>query len=551
MSATGTDMVSGSDLTPANHMSLLHPPGSHGNVVIATKGRRWNERSMSAGHAGASADGLAGGPDVYISMQRFFGQRRSKRGLRELSALYVDLDAYKLPEWSQASPEHVCGAALQLLDDALLPVPSLVLSSGRGLQLIWLHTAVPARAACRWAAIERCLFEALEPLKADPNALDTARVLRLCGTVNSKSGTTVRTVFMSPAGHAGERYDFEYLAQEILPLDRLVLEEKRRRNVERRMAPSRRPTKPTTRKGYYAAVSADLGRLLEGRWQGHLPAGHRDDFLFVMAVTLAWLLPAARLPGRLEHLAARWAGWSPAETRTRLSAVVTRAAADAKRLPGRPMQRYRLAARSFVKRLEISEAEMQTYRLRVLLTQPLRCQRRAQRQGAYRRRHGQLLRAEYCSRGREIGRRAAVLRHGGASWAQVARALGLSSADAARMAARRTTPCPRPNKSVADHGGGAIQRRDSFSGRGTQAQTGMTCRRVGRAIDSSTCFEMAWSPTVSRASCKIFRCCVAGFSQHRRCYYLMKLVQTFYIRAMCGGIGCTFLNIMNNNFIIY
>ncbi len=37
-----------------------------------------------------------------------------------------------------------------------------------------------------------CLFEALEPLKAAPDALDPARVLRLCGTVNNKSGTPIR-----------------------------------------------------------------------------------------------------------------------------------------------------------------------------------------------------------------------------------------------------------------------------------------------------------------------------------------------------------------------
>ena len=83
--------------------------------------------------------------------------------------------------------------ALGALAGASMPEPSLTISSGRGLYLLWLHSPIPRAALPRWTACQRALWEVLK-------LLDAARVLRAVGTVHGRAGATVETV--TPAGEA-------------------------------------------------------------------------------------------------------------------------------------------------------------------------------------------------------------------------------------------------------------------------------------------------------------------------------------------------------------
>ena len=137
--------------------------------------------------------------------------------LDELDALFVDLDYYKT-EHADAHPQHVLGLTLEALQDKQLPPPSFAVASGRGLALVWLHHAVPRAALPRWRACQQVLWHTLRHLGADRLASDAARVLRLVGTRNSRSSTLVEGL-TAP----GEPWDFDQLADEILPLQRAEL----------------------------------------------------------------------------------------------------------------------------------------------------------------------------------------------------------------------------------------------------------------------------------------------------------------------------------------
>lgn len=63
---------------------------------------------------------------------------------------------------------------------------------------------------------------------ADPGAKDAARVLRLVGTYNSKSGKLVESIFEN----LDEVWGFGELADEILPLPQEQFEEQRARRRE-------------------------------------------------------------------------------------------------------------------------------------------------------------------------------------------------------------------------------------------------------------------------------------------------------------------------------
>ncbi|MFU7518139.1 DNA-binding response regulator, partial [Clostridium sp. HCS.1] len=72
-----------------------------------------------------------------------------------------------------------------------LRTPNLIVDSGRGLYLIWLINSVPGKALPLWKAVEEYLYSVLKRFGDDRQALDPTRVLRVPGSINSKSGTYV------------------------------------------------------------------------------------------------------------------------------------------------------------------------------------------------------------------------------------------------------------------------------------------------------------------------------------------------------------------------
>ena len=113
-------------------------------------------------------------------------------------------------------------------------MPSLIISSGQGLQVKWLlEGTIPRQALPRWNACQRRIVDALAYFGADPLAKDASRVLRLVDTVNSKNGAICQVVHVEE-GQEREpiRYNFELLCENLLPVARWDLEEQK---AERRL----------------------------------------------------------------------------------------------------------------------------------------------------------------------------------------------------------------------------------------------------------------------------------------------------------------------------
>ncbi|MCA1737841.1 MAG: hypothetical protein LC740_03135 [Actinobacteria bacterium] len=436
--------------TPVDHARYLHGSGTKGQVTIAQKNPDWDtdweQNPYKTHELDEVLPAYSGLDDVYISQNRFYGSRKSNR-IAELCALYADLDYYKVPHLAEIHPKGVLDLALEALRQAKIPPPSLVISTGRVLALVWRHEPVPGAALSRWTRCQNRIFEALQELGADPGAMDAARVLRLVGTYNSKSGKLVETIFEN----LDEVWDFGELADEILPSTQEQFEEQqaRRRENEKKLisVDARRPSKGRKdgEKGFTLTTLCesrieDLRRLIELRGVEKLPPGQRDEWMYVAGVSFSYLLQPEALEKRMIKLGREVADWSEAETRSCISTVLgkARSAADGETLEWKGQQRgprYWLTNGEIIRRLRITPEEER--HLKTLISKDTKRQRDRERKKQKRRSEGVVPREEYIVGRRESRQHnhqlAKKLRAQGMSLRKISSELGISHMQVKRL----------------------------------------------------------------------------------------------------------------------
>jgi len=217
--------------TASSEADLFHDPNRGGFFSILVQGET---RKYQSSHKLSDMHRVLGlvNPtrDTWISQAEFMAPNRRVVNLARIGLLFADLDTYRLPWALGRSPEALAQSALYLCLEEGVPPPSILVFSGRGLQAKWLlNRPVPRQALPRWNACQRHLIDRLKVIGADVAAKDASRVLRLVETVNSRSGEICRVVHLE-SGEDGHplRYDFEDLAEALLPVARITLEEQRK-----------------------------------------------------------------------------------------------------------------------------------------------------------------------------------------------------------------------------------------------------------------------------------------------------------------------------------
>lgn len=420
-------------LDAVDHAKILHPddPKAVGMAILACRdGERWKEHAVSIRDLPYVARYLLKRQDVYISQNRFDGRFRRISTLKQLNALWVDLDYYRNPELAGLHPWKVLELVLELLEREGIPAPSFAVATGRGLALVWLHSPVPRAALPRWNACQQRLYEVLKELGADPMARDAARVLRLIGTINSKTGSVVEA--LTPAE---DPWPFDRLADAILPLSRAEIRDLR---VARALRGKTlvRPPQAFTEATLWEARLSDLQKLLWLRWFGRLPPGQRDAWLFIAGVAMSWLCIPQVLQRELFALAHEVGGWDEKEAKTRLHAVLKRAHMAARGetvewMGQRIDPRYRFTNETIIEWLQITPEEQE--QLSVIKDEKGQRELNRLRQERFRREAGALPREEYLARAEMRRQEVLRLRQEGMSIRQIAEKIGLSKSQVHRI----------------------------------------------------------------------------------------------------------------------
>jgi hypothetical protein len=279
--------------TPLEHFELLHRPNQHGIAVLWERqslAKRWHKLAPDDPHIPALLRLQAGTRDGFLTVNEFHGWRQVA-SLKSLRSLYVDID-------SNLSLDDIADA----LHDAKLPWPSLIVWSGRGVHLYWLHASLPARVLPVWQRCQDILVKALASAGADPAAKDCTRLLRLSGTLNAKNDAVVRGQVFDP-----EPWDWHSLCDEILG-PRSAPQPKTAQLRDLAVARADRGQRLRTGSIYdwWHLVYRDLLAIADKHWFGGIPAGHRDQFLFLSSVALSWFAHTDTLEAELTRRAQTW-----------------------------------------------------------------------------------------------------------------------------------------------------------------------------------------------------------------------------------------------------
>jgi len=394
--------------------------------------------------------------DTWISQAEFTQPNRRLVHLLRLSLCFVDLDTYKTP-FQGESPERLCQRVQgYCLDEWNLPLPSLILFSGRGLQVKWLlERALPRAALPRWNAVQQQLVANLALFGADPGARDASRVLRLVDTVNTRSGEIVRVLWINERQGEIQRYNFELLTQAVLPQDREKIREERQAKAARRTAPTLTMI-PGGKTGNLRAFSGrqlawdrldDLRTLakLRGWTEQGIPHGFRSKYLHwcLNFLALSGAVTANQLYREAEALVREVCPDFTKDVRSVFSTLYRKAQAyeagktvefDGKQYP--PL--YTPRNSTLLTLFDVQEAEIT--HLKTLIPKAVAAERHAQREQQRRLEQGMIDRTTYLETAKENAEQrqahARLLRATGLTWAEVGKEMGISATAARKLASR-------------------------------------------------------------------------------------------------------------------
>ncbi|WP_289183926.1 hypothetical protein [uncultured Dubosiella sp.] len=210
--------------------------------------------------------------DVYFSLNSFWSVKRTEEDIRHLNAFAIDYDFYKIKKYADLTPAEMY---VQHIQPSLPIEPTFVIDSGRGLYCVFCIEHTPYQCTDVYKAIYSYMVESQKEFGADAKASLSTQVIRVPGSLNSRSGRIVKVI-----EHKDVRYTIPYLASIFLPYTRSqVLEHKRKKLQSVKKVKVAR--KGNRLKSNLATFEKDLIALIQLRNEVGIQSGYRETLLYL------------------------------------------------------------------------------------------------------------------------------------------------------------------------------------------------------------------------------------------------------------------------------
>ena len=130
--------------------------------------------------------------DVFVAPNTMYIPKRRVENIRQFRSLFQDIDCKNLG-LEKAETVYLIW---ELYYEGKIPKPTMVTDSGRGVHLYWRIQNAPYGALNTWQELQDYIYYNLKHLGADRQATDSARVLRLPGTINSKNQVNCKVLYI-------------------------------------------------------------------------------------------------------------------------------------------------------------------------------------------------------------------------------------------------------------------------------------------------------------------------------------------------------------------
>lgn len=126
--------------------------------------------------------------NLYITPNSFWKPKRKIEYIRHLNSLFIDVDFYKIEKYKNKNHLEVMEIIKKdIFNKNMLPSPTFALYTGRGLAFYWLIEPCPVTVLPLWNVVQRHFLETLERMGGDAKSIDSARVMKLAGSLNLKT----------------------------------------------------------------------------------------------------------------------------------------------------------------------------------------------------------------------------------------------------------------------------------------------------------------------------------------------------------------------------
>lgn len=171
------------------NISILHD-GDDGFIAIAAKKDKeyvqYHYKAYDLTYNIGKAISLDA--NIYMTPNSFFMPKRKIENIRKLNALYIDIDYYNIEKLKTYDYERILAILENDYFGQDVPEPSFAIFTGHGLAVYWLIEPVPIKVLPLWNAVQKHFLDKLKNMGADSKSIDSARIMRLAGSLNDKTG---------------------------------------------------------------------------------------------------------------------------------------------------------------------------------------------------------------------------------------------------------------------------------------------------------------------------------------------------------------------------
>lgn len=219
--------------------------------------------------------------DVYFTVNSFWRPDKSEQNVRHLNCFVLDFDYYKLKQFDHLQPMDFYNKKLK----HKLPFkPTAVIDSGRGLYVLYAFHHCSYHFCKLYKSIGKSFYKQYASYGLDQKAMNVTQVIRLPGTLNTKSLDEVKILEL----HEDTDYSIQDFAM-LLPYSyEEVMEHKSNSATYKPLPKEKSIEEKAKRKPYFKDFYDDMKKLIQLRNHAQIYEGYREMLLFIVRERACW-----------------------------------------------------------------------------------------------------------------------------------------------------------------------------------------------------------------------------------------------------------------------